>query len=170
MVTDPGIEIAGEVTADALDAGVEALVGEATVTAVSPAPVPAQSGGSPTPVPTVSDDSSILFGFGIVEVAAVLGAVVLLATALLVNKRRRIVRGRLAHTSRNGGSANLKAPSARFTEVSCLLMLFIANVTSPLTCYLCLRRLSLAVRTTPCTHKFRFVALDQNEPSFNDSM
>ena len=50
VVADPGIEVAGEVTVDALVAGVEALVGDATAV---PSPTPAPAAGADTAFPLV---------------------------------------------------------------------------------------------------------------------
>jgi hypothetical protein len=87
VVADPGIEIAGEVTADALDAGVEALVGDATV--IPFAPIPAPAGGTPAPTPAAASagGGGLIDDLPLIPVAAACGGVLLLAIAVLVRRR-----------------------------------------------------------------------------------
>ena len=79
-MADPGIEVAGEITVDALSAGVETLI--------SPAPGP---GASPTPAPGPGsigdDDSGKLFGLPMIPLVAAVGGVALMALGLIVRHR-----------------------------------------------------------------------------------
>jgi hypothetical protein len=77
VVTDPGIEVAGEVTADALEAGVEVLVGSVTALAPTPAPAGPSSGGGGSDLP-------------LVPIAAACGAVALLALAIVARRKRML--------------------------------------------------------------------------------